>query len=59
MTQRTSFLVLGTFCPPNRKASAYGRTIARAVTLRSRGARIRLVSEEHWVQALTVPAAAF
>ena len=52
VTKRTTFLVLGTFGSEDWRQTSYGRKVERAVELRSTGAPIRIVGEDHWAGAL-------
>lgn len=52
VTRRTSFLVIGTFGSRDWVQTAYGRKIQRAVELRDSGFALRIVGEDHWVNAL-------
>lgn len=53
VTRRTTFLVLGTFSSPDWKNTSYGRKIERAAELRDSGFALRIVGEDHWVNALS------
>jgi hypothetical protein len=53
LTQRTTFLVLGTFGSRDWKQSSFGRKIERAVELRDSGFPLRIVGEDHWARALS------
>lgn len=53
VTRRTSCVVIGTFGSEDWAHTSYGRKIQRAVDLRGRGIPLRIVGEDHWVQALT------
>lgn len=52
VTRRTTFLVLGTFGSRDWTQSSYGRKIQRAQELRDAGFPLRIVSEDHWAEAL-------
>lgn len=52
ITRRTGFLVIGTFGSEDWRHSAYGEKIQRAVELRSKGAAVRIIGEDHWASAL-------
>jgi len=52
VTQRTGFLVVGPIASKAWLESTHGRKIMRAVELRRDGQPVRIVSEEHWIQAL-------
>ena len=51
----TSYLVVGAMGSTDWIHSTYGRKIEAAVALRDRGFPIDLISEEHWVGALSGP----
>jgi hypothetical protein len=52
ITQRTTFVVIGTFGSRDWAHTSFGRKIQRAVKLRDAGSAIRIVGEDHWAQAL-------
>lgn len=56
VTQRTTFLVIGTFGSEDWKHSAYGLKVQKAVKLRAEGFPIRIVGEDHWANALALTA---
>jgi len=55
VTRDTSYLVVGAMGSTDWIHSTYGRKIEAAVALRDRGFAIGLISEEHWVRALSEP----
>lgn len=52
--QETDFLVIGELCSADWAHTSFGRSIERAVDLQTQGHRLRIISEEHWVNALSV-----
>ena len=48
----TDYLVIGAMASDQWKHSSYGRKIQAAMDLNSKGARIAVISEEHWRNAL-------
>lgn len=48
----TDFLVIGEMCSPEWEHTTFGRDIEHAVAFRDSGAKIAIVSEEQWVDAL-------
>jgi NAD-dependent DNA ligase len=52
VTQETDYLVVGELCSPDWVHTTFGRSIENAVEMRSEGALIAIVSEEHWVNSL-------
>lgn len=52
VTRRTDYLVIGTLAATDWSQDGFGAQVSEAVQLRSRGASIAIVSEEHWVAAL-------
>ena len=50
----TDYLVIGELCSPEWIHTAFGRSIERAIELRQQGHPIGIISEEHWVNALSV-----
>jgi len=52
VSQRTTFMVIGTFGSEDWRHTAYGRKIEKAVQLRSKGFPIRIIGEDHWAAAL-------
>lgn len=51
---KTHFLIVGLIGSSDWIHSTHGRKIEKAVQLRDEGKRIHIVSEEHWVKALTL-----
>jgi len=56
ITNRTDYLVLGTVASPAWVQGTHGTKIERAVELQNRGARIRIIAEDHWVETLQLDA---
>ena len=52
VTRRTSFVVVGTFGTEHWEHAVYGQQIQRALHLRRCGFPLRIVGEDHWVDAL-------
>lgn len=52
VTRRTSYLVIGSLAARDWSQRGFGAQVNEAVQLRTRGAPIAIVSEEHWVAAL-------
>jgi hypothetical protein len=52
VSQRTTFLVIGSFGSRDWRQTAYGRKIQQAVKLRDTGFALRIVGEDHWAKAL-------
>jgi len=52
VTQRTSYLVVGTFGSRDWIQTSHGRKIEKAVEYRSDGRQIAIIGEEHWVASL-------
>lgn len=50
--QETDYLVIGELCSPEWEHTTFGRKIEQAVELRESGAKIAIISEEDWVDAL-------
>lgn len=50
--QDTDYLVIGEMGSPEWVHTTFGRAIERAVELRESGAKIAIISEEHWVDSL-------
>ena len=48
LTQKTQFLVVGTYATESWKHSSYGNKISEACDWRDRGIPIAIVSEAHW-----------
>ncbi|MFT7245445.1 MAG: NAD-dependent DNA ligase [Candidatus Azotimanducaceae bacterium] len=48
----TDYLVIGELCNPDWVHTTFGRSIEKAVELRVQGCRIKILSEEHWVNSL-------
>ncbi|MFT6518969.1 MAG: NAD-dependent DNA ligase [Candidatus Azotimanducaceae bacterium] len=48
----TDYLVIGELCNPDWVHTTFGRSIEKAVELRAQGCRIKILSEEHWVNSL-------
>jgi NAD-dependent DNA ligase len=51
ITQRTRYLVLGTFGSRDWVQTSFGRKIEAAVKLKDRGFPLAIVNEEHWAHA--------
>ncbi|MBF0170686.1 MAG: BRCT domain-containing protein [Nitrospinae bacterium] len=51
-TQKTDYLVIGTFASREWMHTSYGRKIEQAVELKKKGHAIAIVGEEHWAQSL-------
>jgi hypothetical protein len=52
VTSRTDVLVVGMIASPDWIQSTHGRKIETAMAMKQQGHRIRVVSEEHWIDAL-------
>ena len=52
VTRRTDYLVIGALAARDWSQEGFGARVSEAVQLRTRGASIAIVSEEHWVAAL-------
>lgn len=52
VSRRTDYLVLGTLSAADWAQEGYGAQVDDVVQLRRRGARIAIISEEHWAAAL-------
>jgi len=52
VTKKVDYLVIGEIGSQAWKHSSWGRKIEAAVALREQGARLRIVSEPHWVAQL-------
>lgn len=52
VTRRTDYLVIGVYATDSWAHSSYGRKIEKAVGLRSAGAPLKIIGEDHWVEAL-------
>lgn len=50
--KETDYLVIGELGSPDWIHATFGRSIERAVELRQQGQGIRIIAEEHWVDAL-------
>ena len=50
----TDYLVIGELCSPDWVHTTFGRSIERAIELKDQGQPIGIISEEHWVNALSV-----
>ncbi len=50
--KETDYLVIGELSSPDWVHTTFGRSIERAVELRDQGNAIKIISEEHWVNAL-------
>lgn len=50
--QDTDYLVIGEMGSPEWVHTTFGRAIERSVELREGGAKLAIISEEHWVDAL-------
>ena len=51
VTERTRYLVIGTFGSRDWVHTSFGRKIERAVTLRTAGHSVAILAEDHWVCA--------
>ncbi len=51
-TQKTDYLVIGSYASRDWIQTTHGRKIIKAAESVERGAKLAIVSEEHWVQAL-------
>ncbi|MCG7392656.1 BRCT domain-containing protein [Microvirga sp. ACRRW] len=49
LTQKTTYLVIGSYTTESWAHSSYGRKIEKAVDMRSNGIPISIIAEEHWV----------
>lgn len=54
VTKKANYLVIGEVGSQAWRHSSYGRKIEEAVDLRESGGRIRIVSEQHWYESLSV-----
>ena len=52
MTSSTDYLVVGIYATESWAHSSYGRKIETAVDYRSRGGKVKIISEKHWVDAM-------
>lgn len=52
ITQRTNYLVLGTFASRDWAHTSYGRKIEQAVEYREKGIPLAIVGEDHWAEAI-------
>jgi NAD-dependent DNA ligase len=52
VTRRTDYLVIGTLAAGDWSQEGFGAQVSDVVQLRTRGATIAIISEEHWVSAL-------
>lgn len=52
-TKETDYLVIGELCSPDWAHTTFGRAIEKAIELRDSGSDIAIISEEHWVNALS------
>lgn len=52
VSRRTDYLVLGALSAADWSQDGFGEQVDAVVRLRARGARIAIISEEHWAQAL-------
>ena len=50
----TDYLVIGELCSPDWAHTSFGRSIERAIELKNQGHALGIISEEHWVNALSV-----
>jgi len=48
----TDYLVIGELCSPDWVHTSFGRSIERAIELRTQGRPLGIISEEHWVNAM-------
>jgi hypothetical protein len=53
VTQRTNYLVVGTFGSRDWVHTSFGRKIEKAVSYRQAGQRLAVLSEDHWAGSLT------
>ncbi|MGH9523942.1 MAG: BRCT domain-containing protein [Terriglobales bacterium] len=52
LTQKTQFLVIGTYATESWKHSSFGNKILQACEWRDRGLPVAIVSEAHWIRYL-------
>ncbi len=52
MTQRTNYLIIGTFGSRDWVHTSFGRKIEKAVQYRIAGCRLAIVGEDHWAASL-------
>jgi hypothetical protein len=52
ITKKTNYLVIGTFGSRDWMHTSFGRKIQKAVTYRSKGQQLFIVSEDHWGAAI-------
>lgn len=52
VSQKTDYLVIGTFCSSDWIHTSYGRKIEKAIDLKANGQDIAIISEHHWAQHL-------
>jgi hypothetical protein len=48
VTQKTNYVVVGTYVTDSWKHSSFGNKILTAVDYRNRGLPISIISEKHW-----------
>ncbi len=53
-SQETDYLVIGELCSPDWIHTTFGRSIEKGVELKQEGHPLAIVSEEHWVNSLSV-----
>ena len=52
LTNKTDFLVIGSYATDSWKHSSYGRKIEKAMLMKGKGHSIKIVSEENWASSL-------
>jgi BRCA1 C Terminus (BRCT) domain len=52
VTQRTNYLIVGTFGSRDWVHTSFGRKIEKAVTYKRAGQRLAIISEDHWAGSL-------
>lgn len=55
VTQRTTYLIIGTFGSRDWVHTPFGRKIEKAVKYREAGLGVAIVAEEHWAGCLAAP----
>ncbi len=50
--KETDYLVIGELCSPDWIHTTFGRSIEKAVELKTQGVPLRILTEEHWVNSL-------
>jgi NAD-dependent DNA ligase len=54
LAQDTDYLIIGEICSPDWVHTSFGRSIERAVELRDQGHNVCIISEQHWVESMSV-----